>query len=442
MESPSLRRRIFALYIFGLTFLGPLLHWTSTYVGAVPWVLLTVLESLFFIPLAFVGPIRSWRIILFPSIWLAVEALRSRFPFGGFGWGRLAFGQADAPYASLASIGGAPLLSFLVALLGVFVYLAFRPESKKFILTGVLVVGLLSASLLVHHPRQVGTLSVLAVQGGVPKLGLDFNIRATAVFDNHLSVTDNYLRTASTRPDIIIWPENSVDVDPFRDPTVGAELQNEVDKYQIPILIGAVLDEGNYFENASILWVPKIGATSRYIKKHLTPFGEYMPLRTLAEFVSPYAKNVTGFRPGDAIVIHQVKTARIAPIICYELLDDQLGQEMARSSNLLVVQTNSATFGLSAESAQQLAITRIRAIEHQREIVSVATSGISAVIDIRGRVIQESKQNRAAVIAQEVSLHAGHSISDRLGVWTEYTLTLLPLSIWITLSIMRRRRNS
>jgi len=440
LEDASLSRRALSLYLFGLCFFAPLLHWSSTYVGAVPWVILTAGESVFFIPLALLRPVRSWRIFLFPSAWVAIEAIRSRFPFEGFGWGRLAFGQPDAPYASLASVGGAPLLSFLVASIGVFLYLIFSRERMKLILSGVTVLGLLSLSFLAHHPPPGHPFSVVAIQGGVPQLGLNFNERATAVFHKHLNVTEKYLATAVHLPDVIVWPENSVDVDPFRDLVVKAELQNEVDKYNVPIIIGAVLDKGAYFQNASILWQPHVGPTSRYIKRHLTPFGEYIPLRTLAEFISPYAKNVTGFRPGNAIILHHVKAARIAPIICYELLDDQLGRDMARKSNLLIVQTNSATFGLSAESAQQLEITRIRAIEHQREVVSVATSGLSAIIDYRGRVLQETQENRSQTLTQVVSLYGAHSLSDELGVKMEWTLIFLPLLIWITLSIMRRRR--
>jgi apolipoprotein N-acyltransferase len=433
----SSSKRMTTLYLFGLSFFGPLLHWSSTYVGAIPWIILTVLSSFFFIPLAWLG--RTQLIFLFPSAWVALEGFRSRFPFGGFGWGRLAFSQGDAPYASLAGVGGVPLLSFFTSLMGVFLYLIITRQPKNVILAGCSIIVLFSSSLLLQHPKQSPTFLVVAIQGGVPKLGLDFNARATAVFHNHLKATEEYLQATTIRPDLIIWPENSVDVDPFRDVQVSEELQNEVDKYQIPILIGAVLDKDTYFENASILWMPKIGPTSRYIKRHLTPFGEYIPLRTLAEFISPFAKGVTGFRPGNAVVIHRVKNARIAAIICYELLDDQLGREMTQGSNLLIVQTNSATFGLSAESAQQLAITRIRAIEHQREIVSVATSGISAVIDIRGRVLQRTQQNQPATITQKVSLNGGSSVADRLGVRSELVLIFLPFMIWVTLLVIRRR---
>ena len=440
LDGATPARRVMSLYLFGLSFLGPLLHWTSIYVGAVPWIILTVLESIFFLPLAFISRIRSWSIFLFPSIWVALEGLRSRFPFGGFGWGRLAFGQADAPYASLAAVGGAPLLSFFVALLAIFIYLLVTLEIRKATAGALIAAVIFSSIFVVGQPHQVPTFSVAAVQGGVPQLGLDFNARATAVFHNHLRVTDEYLRTTAVKPDLIIWPENSVDVDPFRDQSIGNELQGEVNKYQTPILIGAVLDKDTYFQNASILWMPKIGATTQYIKRHLTPFGEYIPLRTLAEFISPYAKTVIGFRPGTANIIHRVGPARIGPVICYELLDDQLGRQVAKESNFLVVQTNSATFGLSAESAQQLAITRIRAIEHQREIVSVATSGISAIINAQGRVLRQTQQNQSAVITQKISLNPYASLADRLGAFVEFSIILLPFLLWILGLAMKRRR--
>lgn len=445
LESSSIAWRATSLFVFGLSFFGPLLHWTSTYVGVIPWISLTILESLFFIPLALIARIRSWRVFLFPSAWLVLEGLRSRFPFGGFGWGRLAFGQADASYAPLAAIGGAALLSFFVALLGVFLYLAIRSEIKMTQSAAAVLLMLFASTLLVQNGERVPAFSIVAIQGGVPTLGLDFNSRATAVFRNHLVATEKYLQSlpdSTKRPNLILWPENSVDVDPFRSVAVSRQLQNLVDKYRVPILLGAVLDKGAYLENASILWEPQAGATSVYIKQHLTPFGEYMPLRKLAEFVSPYAKRVTDFHPGGATVVHRVDSASIAAIICYELLDDQLGREMSAQSNLLVVQTNSATFGTSAQSAQQLGITRIRAIEHQREVVSVATAGISAVIDASGRVSQQSRLNRVEILEAKVSLNAKTSIADRLGSRVEWVLALLPLLAWLIVSSMGKSSNN
>jgi apolipoprotein N-acyltransferase len=154
-----------------------------------------------------------------------------------------------------------------------------------------------------------------------------------------------------------------------------------------------------------------------YIKQHLTPFGEYIPLRSLASKISPYTDRVTDFEPGQAPVLFTINSAVIAPIICFELVDDQLLHEAAVSANILAVQTNSATFGMSAESAQQLSITRVRAIEHGRNIVSVSTTGYSAVINSDGKVLQKSSMGTAETLRAEVELLEGKTPRDAAGDW-------------------------
>ena len=282
----------------------------------------------------------------------------------------------------------------------------------------------------------------------MPELGLDFNSRAREVFEMHRSATTKYFaRNQRIQPDLVLWPENAIDVDPLKDPQVRGEMQALVDQAKVSFVVGAVLSKGSNFANVSILWKPRVGPQSIYVKRHLTPFGEYMPLRSLSEFVSPYAKNVVDFVPSNKIVIHNVdgarmQGARIGPIICFELLDDGGGREMAAKSNLLVVQTNSATFGTSAQSAQQLGISRIRAIEHQRFIVSVATSGISAFIDPHGRVLQESRLDEVATLSGKVGLISEGSFSDRNGGGIEVALILLPAALGLILRFYTRLRRS
>lgn len=427
--------------LFGIAFFGPLLAWSNTYVGDVPWLILTVLQVVLLIPLAFITMSKASQVLLFPSLWIAVEFLRGHFPFNGFGWGRIAFGQANSPFAQLARIGGAPILGFVVAALSVGLFFAFK---RNFTFAGVLIslIAIFTVAVNVttpELPKKVFT--VVAVQGGVPSLGLDFNARATAVFENHLRTTVDYITSHGKEPEVILWPENSIDVDPFKDSIVRDQLQSVIDEFNVPFIVGAVLKHGSNFQNASILWQPEIGPTSIYIKRHLTPFGEYIPLRTIAEVVSPYAKGVVDFVPGDRIVIHRVGQAKLAPIICFELLDDASGRAMAKMSNVFVVQTNSATFGLSPESDQQLGITRIRAIEHQRYSISVATSGISALIDPRGRVTDKTAQNTSAIINSKVGLNDSVSLADKYGSQIEVLLVFLPF-ILISLGRLRRRRIS
>lgn len=443
LHDSRLRNRVISMTIFGTAFFAPLLSWTNTYVGDTPWIILTILQILLVIPLGLI-PFKKrspWMLLLFPSIWLLIESVRTRFPFGGFGWGRVAFSQPNSPYSSLARIGGAPLLSFTAATIAVGIYLLFQKQAMPafliFLFIGVIsLVG--SINPIVQGPR---TFSFVAVQGGVPTLGLDFNARATAVFENHLQATRNYLKSRAGSPDVVLWPENSIDVDPYQNTEVRQQLQALADDFNVPIIVGAVLQDGGNYQNASILWKPRTGSSSIYIKRHLTPFGEYIPLRAIAEIVSPYAKDVVDFLPGNRIVIHQVGTAKIAPIICFELLDDESGRSMASKSNAMVVQTNSATFGLSAESDQQLNITRIRAIEHQRYTVSISTSGVSALIDPRGRVTHRTLQNRTSIIDDSIRLIQSRSISDRHGFQIEIGLISIPILCLLALRWLSRRRS-
>jgi apolipoprotein N-acyltransferase len=248
------------------------------------------------------------------------------------------------------------------------------------------------------------------IQGNVPQLGLDFNSRAKAVFNNHLERTKMELEK-DPNVDFILWPENSVDVDPFLNSDVKAGL----DSITKPLIIGAIMNKADNLLNTSILWggdLPPI-----YIKQHLTPFGEYIPLRSLASVISPYTDRVTDFSPGQGQFFFTIKDAVIAPVICFELIDDQLLHQAAKGSNLIAVQTNSATFGMSAESAQQLSMTRIRAIEHGRNIASVSTTGYSAIIDKSGAVTEQTDMGVAATVRAEVDLIEGQTPRDKAGSW-------------------------
>jgi apolipoprotein N-acyltransferase len=437
----SMRRRALALVVFGAAFFGPLLAWSNTYVGDVPWLILTVLQIAMLLPLSLFPMSKRGNILLFPSMWLAVEFLRGHFPFGGFGWGRIAFSQGSAPYASVARIGGAPLVSFVVAIIALGIYFSFQVRLKLSAFAFAFVIAATAITVVTEPAMPKKDFPIVAVQGGVPSLGLDFNSRATAVFKNHLRATVDYLGRKNSRPKVILWPENSIDVDPFNNLVVRDQLQSVVDQFNTPFIVGAVLQHGSNFQNASILWEPHQGATSIYVKRHLTPFGEYIPFRAIADIVSPYAKNVVDFVAGNKIIIHKVGKAKIAPIICFELLDDASGREMARASNLFVVQTNSATFGMSPESDQQLGITRIRAIEHQRYSISISTSGVSALVDPKGRVTDKTGENQRAIIDSVVGLNNSVSFADKYGSQIEFTLILLP-PILIPLRRKQRRDSS
>ena len=415
-------RKYLSVLSFALTFNLVLLHWTSTYVGSVPWVILAVGLSIFYLPLV---AVKRLGIASFPLIFIVLEEIRNRFPFQGFGWARIAYSQADAPYAKIAAHGGAVALSAITVLLGLVLFFLFQKQFRILILLPLFLV------VVPVDVQMSETTQTLMIQGNVPKLGLDFNSRAKEVFFNHVKETDIALKE-NRKVDFILWPENSVDVDPFRNPEVFEALNS----YKVPLIIGAIVGRDNDILNTSILWTKE--SQNVYIKQHLTPFGEYIPLRSLASKISPFVDDVRDFSPGNESTIFTVDKAKIAPVICYELLDDQILEKAAKSSNLLAVQTNSATFGDSAQSAQQLQITRIRAIEHSRNILSVSTTGYSAVIDYNGKVLQKSDMGAAQHLYAEIGLISSVSPRDRYGDWA-LVMTLIWLLIVTRRAYIYRR---
>ena len=388
-------------FIFALSLNLIVLHWSSTFVGSIPWVILALGLSILYLPLALVS---KWGISAYPLLYILLEELRNRFPFGGFGWVRIAYTQADSPYSKIAAIGGASALSAITLTVALIIFFGFKKRISLITFLPFLFL------LIPINLSTVGNASVLMIQGNVPQMGLDFNSRAKAVFNNHFERTQDEI-AKDPNVDFILWPENSVDVDPF----LNADVKKALDSIQQPLIIGAILNKGNKSLNTSILWGGELPET--YIKQHLTPFGEYIPLRSLARIVSPLVDDVDDFSPGDLGKTFSIGDIKVAPVICYELIDDDLLHQATVNSNILAVQTNSATFGMSAESAQQLSITRVRAIEHGRNIASVSTTGYSAIIDFSGTVIEQTSMATADTIRAEIGLIEGQTPRDKAGDW-------------------------
>ena len=397
-------RPIFQSFLFGLFLNAIVLSWTGKYVGVLPWLLLASLQALFYLPVGWIYK-KSKNLWVSGLTLLLTEEIRSRFPFGGFGWTRIAFSQVDSPALPIVSIGGVFALSAFTVLISV---LLTKFSLKRLLLVTVL---FLSTTLMPSNPQGSGSLNLVAIQGNTPDIGLNFNSRAKAVFDLHSKATREFARGEF---DAIIWPENAIDIDPELYPEVADEIRSLTSNLGAPLVAGVVKQYNGGPQNASVMYSKEGAEQSVYIKRGLTPFGEYIPLRKLAEFVSPFARNVQDFIPGDKAVIHNINGKDIGPIICYEIINDGLVREMAKRSEALIVQTNSATFANTAQSAQQLAITRIRAVEHSRYVLSVSTIGISAFIDNNGRVVDRTKENSKAFLKGVLLLSNHSTLIDRL----------------------------
>ena len=416
-------------FLFGFISSAITLWWAGKYVGLIPLFFLALLHGLFYLPLGLVGRYTKNIFWFIPAL-LAIEEVRSLFPFGGFSWMRIAFSQAEAPYAPVISIGGALLLSaWVLAISSIMV----KFEKKlAFPLLLVIVLPLLLNNSYSSQER----VSFLGIQGNTPSVGLTFNDRAEAVFKLHLAET----RKADVGgADVIIWPENAIDVDPFANTTVRESIESLTSTLNIPLIAGAITRQSGQLENVSLMYDESGEVVSYYSKQYLTPFGEYMPLRSIARIISPYVDDVVDFTVGERVDNHVVDGFNLAPVICYELLSDSLVQNAAKNSDALVVQTNSATFADTSESAQQLQITRLRARENAREIVSVSTIGISAHIDVNGKVVSKTRENISAQLSGDLRSNSARTIANTLGSFAPGIVLLITVLFPLSLRRMRSR---
>ena len=312
-------------------------------------------------------------------------------------------------------------------------------------------VAVMVLPLLVPRPTDGPTGRFLAVQGNVPRPGLDFNAERRAVLDNHARATTKAAAEVDagerTRPDLVVWPENSSDIDPLRNPDASTVIREAASAINAPLILGAVLQEPPpSVSNASLLYLPGKDVSQRYVKQHPVPFAEYIPYRSFFRHLSDKVDLIASdFAAGTGPGVFRVpavggSTIAAGTIICFEVAyDDLMRDTVDHGANVLLVQTNNATFGFTDESVQQLAISRIRAIEHGRSIVHVSTVGVSAMITPDGTAHQRTALFTSATLSAELPLRTDRTISDRAGPWPEY-LACGALAMMLVLLGRRRLR--
>jgi apolipoprotein N-acyltransferase len=299
-------RGLLAGVLFGLAFFVPTLSWSGVYVGALPWLALATLESLF---IGLAGALYGWlsragrvRPFAFAVVWVVTEGLRARAPYGGFPWLKLAFSQADSPVGRLVALGGAPFVGFTLALGGGLLALAAQRAVlarrdaagmpwRPLALPVAAALGLGVVGLAVPLPTDGQSAQFLGVQGNVPKAGLDFNAQRRAVLDNHVAATwqaqSEVESGRAPTPDLVVWPENASDIDPVRNADARDEIAATVTRLGRPLVVGGLLEEPpGMVSNVSLLYEPGRGITDRYVKRHPVPFAEYIPNRAFFRIFS------------------------------------------------------------------------------------------------------------------------------------------------------------
>lgn len=405
-----------------------ILSWSKTFVGVVPWILLSILQGLYLLPVGLLAKYVKEPVVLIFAL-LIMDEVKNLLPFGGFGWTRIAFSQAESPFIPWVSVVGVIGISLLTLLIA---FMLIKPN--KYLIATILVVLIASPSVITESAKTQ-SVNIRAVQGGVPERGLSFNARAEAVLDNHIAVT---LRDFRSSDDVIIWPENAIDVDPIRNDSARKKIEGLEEEIQKPLIAGAILNR-DVLSNAAVLFNESGTPQSIYIKRYLTPFGEYIPLRSLASFISQHVDRVTDFTPGKNFEVHEVNNHRVSTVICYEILSDRIFRESANNSGIIAVLTNSATFAGSYEGEQQLAITRIRAIESGRSIVSVSTTGPSAFINYHGDVLEKLDDGEVGSISLAMEVRNTATFASQYGGFITIAISIFAF-ILIGGSIFRREK--
>lgn len=454
--------------VFGFAYFLLLVPWVGLYVGAYAWLALALVEALYlaafgagavhlvrwgtqsatFGVLAAVGMAAWW------SLW---ESIRGSWPWGGFPWGSLAFGHADGILLPLASLGGARFLGAVIAAcgsaLGLIVLALLRRASVTSVvapltvpLGAALLLGVVATGLTRPNVGGAddGVLRVAVIQGNVPRLGLDFSSQRAAVLGNHLADTnrlaDRIDAGLEPRPDLVLWPENASDIPALTDPAAGKALTEASEAVGAPILVGTIdrVGDGPETLNTQLVWDGQLGAVDRHDKKYIQPFGEWLPWRGLFEALFPIAESAGHFVPGDGDGTVQAAGVVAGTATCFEVAFDAAAREpVSAGAQVLTVPTNNATFGDSSMTYQQLAMSRVRAVEHNIPVVVAATSGVSAIILEDGSVEQQTAIFESATLTSDLQLggagtvatHVGSGVERGLGVLGVFALVLSALSL-------------
>jgi len=455
-------------FVFGLAFYLPLLPWISSLVGAIPWLVLGTVSALF--PGLFglfavtVRRLPGWP-IWFALLWAAQEWLKSIFPFGGFPWGAVAYGQTDGPFLPLVQLGGVALLSAAIMLVG-FSATAIALEIVKWwragsraggrgggssvegppgsdsappavLLPGICICLVLLASVIVWpQVRHAGagsggepTVTVAVVQGNVPRLGLDFNAQRREVLDNHvretLRLAEDVRAGLAPQPQFVIWPEDSSDIDPFVNTDAGEQIARAAAAIGAPILIGSVLDSPgarDTYTNTMVVWNPSTGPADRHDKEIVQPFGEYLPMPWLFKHLSGYADRAGHMVPGTSSDVVHIAGVPVGVATCWEVIFDRAPRKaVLGGAQLLAVPSNNATFN-KRMSEQQLAIAKVRAVEHDRYVVVAGTTGISAMIAPDGAELVRTDFFEPAYLDIQVRLKTKLTPATRWGPLVQWVL--------------------
>jgi apolipoprotein N-acyltransferase len=390
----------------------------------------------------------AWRLLFLPAFWVALEWLRT-YLFGGFPWNLAAYAWVDVAGAlPLAAWIGPYGVSFLVVLtsMGVASSIELRrwePAAVAFI------VPLLLLPVAGRWSTRLSEADALVAQSvpeeGLPVRLLQPNIPNLTAWDE-AAVLRNYrkliaLSTENCRPGtLVVWPESAAW--PFsyvQDPALARDLQSMVAQ-GCTVLFNSSHPVGKSLYNSAYLLAPG-GKLERYDKRHLVPFGEYVPFKGLFSWMDKLARNAGDFRQADRLVLLALplRDDKLGMSICYEIVfPDEVADLVRAGATVLVTITNDAWYGDTAAPWQHFRAARFRAAENRRPLLRAAITGVSALVGPDGSVWAQIGVFKEGVIRGRVVGRHGLTPYAR-HPWLVLVLCTVVAVVGVALSRVRRR---
>ncbi|MBQ8742501.1 MAG: apolipoprotein N-acyltransferase [Clostridia bacterium] len=408
------------------------------------WIGLSLLQT---VGTAFVGLIfchaykkeRMWSApIIFACAYTFLEFMQS-LTFAGVPWARLALTQTSVPAAiQSASLFGSLFVGFIIGLVNGLVALAIRGFVKNgsrfacFVRPAALALAIVMLNLGVgmtymalHDEKSRGGFKITVVQGNISsndKWADNSNANAINVYERLTLEAD-----AKEHADIVLWPETVLTVAIKESPHYETKIKELAKSTGSVIFVGAFdvseTDEEYKWEdyNAIVAYFPDGSVESgSYKKRHLVPFGEYMPMRSVLEVVMPFMTelNMLGddLTPGKDSEVVSTPFARVGRLICFDSIYPELARDsVSDGAEIILLSTNDSWYRDSASAYQHNSHAVLRAVENRRYIARAASTGISAFIDSEGRVLSALPPLKMGYLTASVFPHSERTLYSYVG---------------------------
>ena len=424
------------IFAFGWFAPGMCWMWFLTPPG---YVIAVILFAAFHGVASVVGSRSMYPLVALPLAHALAETFRFSFPFGGVPLASLAISQSASPLVGIVRIGGPLLLTFCVLQIGFALsQLVVAPKLKHLAVFGATVALVVCAGFVAPNGSDTGeTRTIAAVQGGGPQGTLAINTNPRDVVERHLAATRTI---TSTNLDMVIWPENVIDVADFYDSVERVEIAEQAARLNAPFVVGITEDmNARYFTNAQIVVNEDGTLGDRYDKVRRVPFGEFVPLRGLLETLgAPVDRIPRDALAGSDIAQLQVDDTTVGVVISWEVFfSGRANEGVEAGGSVLVNPTNGSSYTGTILQTQQIASSRLRAIENGRWLVQVSPTGFSAFISPTGEVFDRTGVSEQRVLERTISLRSGRTLYSNLG---DLPFIVLMVAVLGSLAFIARKR--